>query len=626
MNRCIDGVATADEREQLARAMKADPMLRAEFEELQSVHASTESLFRQISLPQDFSARVMRRVQRSDVPGDANQESVRLPAQRPLGSRPRSSGTHRRRARVYAIVASFSAAAAMLLALGVLTGFFARAGIGTQGVAPAYQDLAEGRQGGPDVEGLNRTDPSSPPPSVTPKGNGQSDFTPTPEDPHEPDASPEHEDSTVPRTEPESAADEVVGSNENRGSEPADPIPVKEVESPPSPAPDAGTVVEEPAESEPEAPAPVEPHEPEGAIEQPDIPREDKTSAAPAERVQLGRMFVLNGRAEMVDSTGGTTALGEEHLLYVGDRIRTSVNGLILLRTESGDVTLYRGSELSLESEGLFALQSGTVALDRSDAQSGTDIAVRADDFTVYLNHGCATVERKRRGLVVQKAIGFASVSHDEFGTVLLDVQSGYDLELEFGKPAGEPKARPQRVSDWLAESRAKTVMLAVQPALAERGYASRELRFVEDRLPTRLEKVLRHPTGSEGVRDFLVDSLANESLDGASLILMVNELEIAYLEVSELSPEVITDHARRAVLAAEDFTQWKDYFYRLMRPPVEPKNPPQPVPAKGGSTECPNDDKLKRVDTPPKKKIVKVPQTPSDQPQQSEKQEDAQE
>ena len=607
MNRYLDGVATDEERAHLARAMKADPLLRSEFEELECVHASTESLFRQLQLPESFSNRVMRRLQHEDVPSDETLEAVRLPAQRPLGSRPKPVVTHRKRARVYAIIASISAAAAVMLAIGVLTGFFARAGIGTQGVNPNEKNLAEGRQGGPDREGLNRTGPSTPSPSNATEGSDDTEGVDkdTPESPTPNESSlPEPEDNDQPEPQPEEPLPEIVEQ-----PEPTEPEIPDVLE--PEPLPEPTDVVDQPG---PPAPVPETPRNtPDETVEEEPKtgPEDSKTEALPTDRVRVGHMLVLNGKAELIDNDGKGKALGEEQELFEGDRIRTSVNGLILLRTDAGDLTLHRKSEVTLKTENEFSLNSGTLALDRNGSQTGSDIAVTAEDYTLYLNHGCAVVERKRRGLVIQKALGFASVSHNEFGTILLDEEAGgYEVDVDFGKPIDESETKTLLMPDWLAESRSRAVMLAVGPALEARGFSNREFKYVEDRLPKQLEKLLRHPAGNDTVTDFILESLDNEVIDGGTLVLMVNEVEIAYFEVTELTPGVISEHARRAAMVAENLDQWKDYFYRLMRPPVEPKNPPQPLPngnKTSGGSDCPNDDKLKRVEKP-KKKIVKVP------------------
>lgn len=604
INRYLDGVATAEEREQLARAMQVDPLLRNEFEDLESIHASTESLFRQLKLPEDFSARVMRRVQNGGVPSDEVLEAVRLPAQRPLGSRPRPVVAHRKRARVYAIMATISAAAALLLAVGVLTGFFARAGIGTQGLPPADKELAEGRQGGPDVEELNRTDSSSLPPSKTDKREERvKNDTPKQPVPVEPKL-PEPEPKEV--VQPEPAPQDPLPEDVIKQPEPKEPAIPDTPE--PEPLPEAKDVVEQPETPEPD---PVDPND---TVE--DEPKENKTEALPTDRTRIGRMLILNGKAELVDNAGNGKPMTEEQELFAGDRIRTNVNGLVLLQTESGNLTLHRKSEIKLDSSEMMVLQAGTVALDRDNGHAGTDLAITADAYTMYLNHGCAVIERKRRGLTVEQSFGFASISHDEFGTVLLDEQSGHELDVEFGKPVEEPRAKPIRIPDWSAESRAKVLLLALNESIRNREYPAREFSYVEDRLPNRVEKLMRNTVGQDTVVEFFHRVLDNVLLDGGTLILMVSELEAAYMEVSELTPEVITDHAGRAAMVGENFDEWKDYFYRLMRPPVEPKNPPKPVPTKGGSkdcpNECPNDDKLKRVENPPqKKKVVKVPQTP---------------
>lgn len=625
INRAIDGIASRQEREQLASALRADPLLRSEFEEMQSVHASTESLFRQLALPQNFSARIMRRVQGDNIPADDGLESIRLPSHRRsnLAAAPVVTATHRRRARVYAIIASISAAAAMLLALGVFTGFFARSGIGTadagSSVSPDGKEVADGRQGGPDTEEINRTVSSPHQPLVndgdtgvdTPKNANDSKGPPAPKGEGQPDLTPKPEPEEVvknggkktgpesPASEPKNAGGSKVGGDLVDGAKPAPTESPKEIkEEPESPA-GPGHAVDVGPKAEPKT--------------------EDPTHAteAPA-RVLLGRVAgILSGRVEISSDQQNWTRISENQELHEGDYVRTKVNGTALLLLDSGSVTLDRQTLVSLKSSHSLALQEGIVALDRESTQHG-DLDLICEDYTLHLSFGCAVVERKRRGLSVQKAVGFASLSHDEFGSVLLDTDSGYTIEAEFGKVADEPKSSVILLPDWSGEARSQLVMLGLDSALSDREFAVRERSYVTSRLPGGVEKLTQFPTTTGSVRDFLKDAIGNEKLNGAAIIKLVGEVQVAYSDVTELTPDVINGHAGRAALVAEDYDQWRDYFWRLMRPPVQPKTPPAAQPS-SGETDCPLEkDKLKRVDNPPRKPIVKkVPPQSNDTPEQ---------
>ncbi|MCB9893842.1 MAG: hypothetical protein H6839_05315 [Planctomycetes bacterium] len=593
MNRAIDGVATPGEREELARVLRVDALLRSEFEELQSVHACTESLFRQIALCNEFSQRVMRRIQTGEVPSDEGLESVRLPAARPLKAK-RARSRSQRRVRLYAVIASVSAAAAFLLAAGVFSGFFARAGIGTQGVEPAKTDgekpfTADGRRGVPDREELNRTDSSTHQPSNTdgtdggkaPKGAPRQD-PPAPKDP-----APEVEE-----PKRDSAPDKVT----------VEPLPPK----PKSPEP------VQPDEPEPEevvkkdeTPG-TEPEQPKGDVDSGKTPDSGKTVAAPVERKKIGTLQVMSGRAELVASDGSTSRFkDQDQELFEGDRIRTRYNACVRLKLATGDLTLGRDTQILLSSAAALTLEQydgkerGQLALNRESTAEGDSLEVKVEDYEVFLMHGAALIERKRHGMLVTKTVGFATITHDTFGSVLLDETSGYESDIEFGKEYAPPKARRVSLPDWASKSRRQDIMTALSPVIADRKYSASERSYVINSLPDRLDDLLVHATTNESVITLLTTAIRNEKLTGAGLIKLVSEVEVAYFDVSELTPEAINDHANRAAMAAEGFDQWKDYFYRLMRPPVEPKSK-----SSSTTTESSDPTKLKRVDDPPVKKV----------------------
>jgi hypothetical protein len=618
MNRAIDGQASAAEREQLARILRANPLLRSEFEDLQAVHASTESLFRQLALPVDFSARVMRRVQGVEVPSDTNLENVRLPEQRAHHGRLlTTNGPARRTVRIYAIIAAVSAAAAVMLAVGVFSGAFARAGIGTQGSPEALTDdgkaVAEGRRGVPDRGEFNRTDSPTPQPlgsnerqapdgdSVRPEGssiaapadNGN-ESAPLPQP-----VKREVKDAPAPRTPEDSREPEVEEVVEN------DPAPQPQ----PEPAAGGNGVVEQPR---PETP-------------------EDKTQAEPTKREVVGKLLVMSGRADLLNADGSSTRLQDQDL-HSGDRIRTKYGAVVLLQLAGGDVTLGRDTQVMISAGNALTLEQydgsdkGQLSLDRAGRHGGGSLEVKCEDYTLFVMQGTTILERKRRSLNITKASGFATITHDSFGSLLLDETSGYESSIEFGKEFGQPKAKRVSLPDWSGESRGQTVMQALEPDLQARQFSSNaERNYLLSKLPGKLEKLLQHAAGTDSVVAWLRSAIANTKLEGAAIVKMAGEVEIACIDVSELTPDAINAHADRAALIAESYDQWREYFYRLMRPPVEAKPQPKPVPGgASGTPDCPNTskDKLKRVDDPPAKKVKQVPQNNGNEPDAAKKEE----
>jgi hypothetical protein len=569
-------------------------MLRQEFETLQTVHASTESLFKQLALPMDFSQRVMRRLQDNDVPADASSDSVRLPVVRAQGRRASVVKVHRTRARIYAIVASVSAAAAVLLSVGILTGFFARAGIGTQQPEPIVADetksdpnnknVADGRRGGPDREDLNRTGSSTRQPQ-------QPDvLPPLPRDPREEGGTTEVSGPDVPgETRPETPVVPDKGQ----------PTDVVEGDNP-APAPDTpegkGDVVEE------DNPSKVVPDSPEGVVEEP----ERRTEVIAADRDPIGRVLVLNGWAELLNERNEATRMTDDQIIFIGDRLRTSVNGTAMLNTDAGTVTMYRSGEVVVSDDNEFEIKKGVVSLDRGSMDAGAGLSVKADDYTFLLNHGCAVIERKRQGILISKCVGFGSLAQDGFDTVLFEGTTGLELEAEFGKAAGEPKAKQINLPGWSAEARARTVLLSIGEALASRNYSIRDRKFIDSNLPKRLEKLLVYPVGTDSVVTFLMNAVGNDKLESRALIDMVGEVEVAYLKIADLTPEAITLHAASAAFAAESYANWLERFYGLVQP--QPADAGQPRPAGSSTTtECPNaKPKLKRVSNPPPRRTVR--------------------
>jgi hypothetical protein len=588
MNRAVDGVASISEREELARALKADPLLRAEFEDTETVNAATSSLFRQLALHEDFSKRVMRRIQGVEVPADAASDSLRLPALRPAANRVATVvSIHRRRSRIYAVVAFVSAAAALLLGIGVVTGFFA-ANTGE----PTRTDTraADGRRGVPDREELNRTGSSTrqPLPIDRKAPDGDSVDAPKP-------------DPGVNEPAPESGKgpDEAVDRPE--GGQPEQPV-------------EPERRAEEPREK-PEAPVKAQPEPtPEEVVE--DRPSSEGEPEETVPRATLGRMLVLNGQVDLVRADGSLKRLEDDQAIFAGDRLRTKFNAVVMLQLAGGDITLGKDTEVSLGSDNALRLEEcngnekGMLAVDRNNSHSGDAFEVTCGEYSLFLMNGAAVLERKRHGMDISKAVGFATLTHETFGSVLFPEDSGYEAEIKFGKEYETPKSKAVLLPAWSAETRAKAVMLAINGALTDRKFASgRERSWVNSNLPGKLDKLMMHSTTTDSIVEFLTNAIQREQLDGATIVKMTGEVENACTEVTELVPSVISHHAGRAALVAENFEQWRDYFYRLMRPPVEPKDPKNPTPVPdAGDPNCPADKKYKRVEEPQPRKVKPVP------------------
>ena len=600
INRAVDGAASVEEREELARALKADPLLRSELDDTEAVHTATTSLFRQLALPEDFSKRVMRRIQGVEVPADAQVDSVRLPAVRPANGRAaKIVSTHRRRARIYAIVAFVSAAASLLLAIGVLTGAFSNNTTGTTTTEEGTK-AADGRRGVPDTGNPTPHRDSHPqPPLIDDRTAPDGDAVDSPEakDPGvvDPASKPEGQrDPRDPAEKPESKPEQPVDPKDP-GIEPGTP--------------------EEVVKGEPEP-------EPEGVVEdQPDPSREPEGSEAAA-TVVLGRMLVLSGQVHLVGADGSLTRLDDDQPIHAGDRLRTKWNAVVMLQLGGGDVTLGKDTEVSIESESVLRLEEcdgkekGMIAVDRNAGHSGGTFEVACGEYSLFAMSGATVLERKSYGMDITKAVGFATLTHEVFGSILFTEESGYEAKVRFGKEYETPKALNVTLPDWSAETRAQAVMLSLGDVLAARKFTeSRERSYVNTNLPLKLKKLMAYPTTTDSAFEFLSGAIEREQFNGASLVKMAGEVENAYAEVTELSPDVVNSHAGRAAMVAENYEQWHDYFYRLMRPPVEPKGQPQtPVPV----PDCPNDKKMKRVDKPQPRKVIKpapVPEESDEEP-----------
>ncbi|MBK8206514.1 MAG: hypothetical protein IPK87_06905 [Planctomycetes bacterium] len=600
MQRAIDGVIADTDRDVLARALKADPVLQGEFDELQTVHAATEQLFRQISLSRDFSTRVMRRIQGVNVPADESIENVRLPEQRPLGVRSKRHSlvrVQRRRLRIYAGIAAVSAAAAFLLSVGVITGAFTRP-VDTSLTESADKDS----RGGPGKGGDHRTDPSS---HVS-----------------------EEREAPVPEKEPGASRDTTPGSIPGEsadGNKTPREQPDKGGPDSPGPVEKPDSVVDgEPKqpgkESAPEAgqPDPTESPAPKGEVEsgpeaKPQPGDRPGTEAAP--RLPVGKLVMLSGRADTLGIDGKWSRMDDGAQVSSGMQMRTSANGVAMLTTDNGTLVLGKGTEVAFDDKGTAALVKGDVSLDRT---AGTgEIELVCDGYTVNVRQGYTMVSRRKNGIGLKHVSGFAFVSHEVDGSMLLD-RIG-ESEVEFGKPFPTrdetAEVRPARLllPDWNGDARASLMLAAVKTALDAREMKRDERSYVDSNLSKSLARLLCHSVDEAYVLEFVEAAIANPKFHGKLLVQVANEVENAFCDRVNLDLELnfVARCAGRASHLGEDFKAWKLAFEQLMHPPVQ--RPAQPTPT-AGDPDCPAEaGKVKRVEKPPAPKIIK--KTP-DQPE----------
>lgn len=571
MQRAIDGALSGNERAMLSRALRGDPVLKAEFEELQAAHAATEQLFRQIALPTDFSAGVMRRIQGTSVPADASLEGVRFPGPRSLkGRRASISRMHRRRLRLYNLVAVATAAAALVIAAAVVMGTFANTP--TQAPQGIVSDVGESLVGS-DVGGDHRTDSSASDiegreaPVLIEDTGASPDAAPSrlqtePERVHQPDHDATVEDGA--RETPERARPDVVER------------------------PDTEPVQTEPARPVVETPA----REPEPTS----TPDGTATAAPPRD---LGKLLVLSGRAEVLGRDGNWTRLSDDQSIFEGAQVRTNVNGVAMLSLSNGTLVLGRGAVVQFSQDDSPSLLGGEVTLERAHHGDGPELMLRCEDFTVSLAHGCAIVSRKRRGVSVRQGIGFATVMNDQ-GVQYLE--GSRESDLEFGRQPSEPREAKVMLPDWSGDSRANSVLAAIDHALMAREWRSAERRYVDRTLSTVLRRSMRHPVEREHMVTFLEAVVGNTSLSGQDVCRIAADVETSFVEESAFTPGELARFAGTAADSVTDFAGWQSAYKLLLRPVQPAARPTRPAPH-GTPTpdDCPDAerDRVKRVERP---------------------------
>lgn len=571
IQRSLDNALSPADREELARALRDDALLRSEAEEMKTVHACTESMFRQLALPADFSARVMKRVQAHDVPSDASHASQRIRLRRLTPAR-RSAN------RGIIWVSCLAAAAIVALAVALVIQL---SGPGAQQKSTG-PSLAGGGSGVPGTSEGNRTD------SLTPSsGNREAS------DPKSGASQPVEEPALPLPEEPVKQPEEVRQPEGPKPEAPRTPGGDKPVE--PKGEQPGGEVVETPApaqpEKEPGAKVEVDPERKTNAEPQP---------ATPTERPVLARLSILGGKAEMLGTDGKWKNLANDEEVRQGAQIRTNANGNASLVFADGAVTLAKASSVTLLGMDQVSLESGTVALDRPDARDGESLTVLCDAYSVYLMHGTAMVRRKTRGMELQHYVGLTTIGHEEFGSVIFDQPTAY--EFDFGK--SYPEVKPGGVTqapDWVADARGAGLMAAIEPKLAERfGNLPRERREIDKNLPRALRRLMSWPLDQASALEFLTRALDNYKLDAATVVRMVGEVETAIVEIKDAVPNTVAYNAARSAMLGTviDFNTWRDSFLRLAR--GETQRPPQASVPRKSTTEVIEAGKIRRVDNPP--------------------------
>ncbi|MBK9975913.1 MAG: hypothetical protein IPP14_14165 [Planctomycetes bacterium] len=580
VQRSLDDALAPPERDELTRALRDDPLLREEAEDMKATSASCASMFRQLALPADFSQRVMKRIQPLHVPADDKLSTEpRLPHLRRGRMPGRGSGRG-----VY-WVGAVAAAALVALAVSLVMQL---SGQINPNRSTSGSSQAAGVPGVPGSSGGNRTDPLDQKPekrepsnSTTNPGGSQPEKSPT---------APGQGSGDLPDLPPDHI---------NNGPQPE--APVKAPDTPDNASePGAG---KNPVVTEPER-TPAEPGK--------DPARETSPLPAQPDRpAMVARLSILGGKAQMLQPDGKWRDMASDEELRPDVQIRTNVNGNASIVFSTGAVTLGHNSRLTVVDADVVTLEDGTVAIDRADLADGGSLAVKCDAYVFYMMHGAGSLERKRRGLSVQHFVGLSSLTHDEFGSVIFEKTS--TLDMDFGKDYPTAKAAPGlTMPSWLADARSMWVFAQLEPKLTERAFSARERREVDKNLPRALDRLLAYPMEAGNVVDFLTRVLEGNDkfkADGTTTVRMVGELETAILEMKDTPADHLAFQGGRAAMVAADFANWRETFLRLAK--GDATKPPQATIVRRTTTII--DGKIRRVDDPPPQPRQPAP----DQPQE---------
>ncbi len=582
-NRSLDQELTPDEKALLVRALKADPLLRAEYEEMRATHHATQSLFQRIELPKNFSKQVMARTKAASSP----LPSARLPrVDRPRRRRVRVQ--RRRTAAIWGWVGGFATAAGMVLVLGLMFGVF------DSPTMKQKDSLADDGRDGLDVEPDNRT-----------AGTNSS-----PKTPEAPDARVNHESSgTSSIHNDQSVPESVTGNNDSGRVERPGPVrpPINHRS---NPTPESGDETSDTpsAEVKKEKPKPLPPIEP-----RKDNPsKKDSTGTAVITRDQIGRLNLLGGRVERMNSKGEWERLSDQDSIRDSDRLRTSSTGNASICMGDSCVVMDRRTEATL-TEDSIELFDGTIGVER-DKNARNPFSIKMDRFTLDVDWGVMVVEVKSRRAEFSLGLGIATLTGDDTTEQTLYTSGTLDVSFSSGKT--NFKESTVMFDDWFAEARAQHVVAAINDQLDTREFKSGDRRYLDSRLSRSLERLVAYSAERNGVIDFMAATIENESLGVKDIIKVVAEVEEAFVDHREHDVPSLLAMGKAASSQSTDFANWRVLFHGLITPRVEAPAKKQVVKKKAADCpppDCPNEDNgmVKRVDKPKKKTVKKTVKKP---------------
>jgi hypothetical protein len=559
MSRALDGALPGKDRERLLRTLKEDPLLRAEFEELQTAHRATQRLFEQLRLPGGFSEDVMRRIQNTRVPADEKVEPVRLPSRRARRRRVAVAIGRRRwaaAAGAYGRLPVVGIAAALLLAVGVFAGLMI-------GPTPDHPDMVSGTDTQVSNDELQENDRARDSRGgLGVNRESTSPFVPTPEEREAPVTLPETGASPS-QQQPSGSVPDETDSTQGPSEIPSSG-PSQEPRERPLPAPPADDRDPPDTPSEPEAPQPES---------DPGQPASDdrRTSGGEVPVADVvGTLNMLNGRVEFLDRDGTWARLGEGVELREGMRLRTNTNGVASLALPSGSVVMGRGSEIELLSRQAARVHGGEVFVERLPASLSLQYALHHEEYTIGVPRGCTVVSIRRRGLLIRTPVGESTVYHETFG--FRNIAAGYELELDFGRAIPEPIEGSLVLPDWSGDARVQAILNITEPKLADRELRPAERRQFDRNMPRDLKRVLRYAVDSSAAVALLEAMFSNTNLDTRAFSQIMNEVETALAEVAELDCDAIVKLAATAAGAVEEFSTFREKFNQMLRsaPPAQ--------------------------------------------------------
>lgn len=572
MNRAIDGKASPPEREELARALLADPTLRAEYDELTGAHLSTVALFERLELPEDFTSRVMRKVQPDHVPTDADLTAIiedsdlgtQLVAEPEPSPAPatRRTALLRRQATVTTILSSigaFSAAAALFIAIGFLTGIIGSnksqpqpevsgnpAGGPSGGKNPAPVQPAPKRESG--TPGEARSEPGVPdspkpkmPDTPAPKvGEEEEDKLPPVE------KNPPKEDHVEPHKDPVAPKEDSAPRKSDEPSK--DGANVEGSESKPDVPKDPGK--SEPSKEEVGPKSSQSPNQPENTDPQP-------KSTQPA-AVWGNMLSAPSGRVTLLDESGKPVVLDSEVELRVGMKLSTSANCVSVFNWRGGGhFAAGRRTTVILAAEG-FAFESGEMAVDFYGEKNTPSVAFGG--YALSVKSGMVLLEYKTAKKVAISQSSGQSVL--KLGEQTLVIEAGAQVAVEFGKMPASPKLKPFVLPEWCGVVRREISLAHLEKQLASRKLSSSETTRLQDQIV----RMGRLPHKAYALTAFMNRVLEIEGFAVKDLIAMLGDIEEAFQANQELTLDETIGLATMCTCEVKNYADWYKRFSGKLR------------------------------------------------------------